>query len=168
MTQITALLIIVVCLIVGTGCANRLSERTDVAADEESRLLQTNDTHTDNGMVTIYTQPAAHPHSRINKKRAIDSFLRSDPARTKQLEKLAEEYSKRASNPPPEDKLRNSLLSIPELSHSVNSAIAAAKIIRGHHRRLDISMEDAILMYLTQDCNWDAENARSILERIEY
>lgn len=168
MTRITAFLIIVVCLIVGTGCANRISDRADAAEDEESRLLQTNETHADNAAVTIYTNPAAHPHSRINKNRAIDSFLRSDPSRTKQLEKLAEEYSKRASNPPSEDKLRNSLLAIPELRHSVNSAIAAAKIIRGHHRRLEVSMEDAILMYLTQDCNWDAENARSILERVEY
>lgn len=168
MARIKALLTIVVCLIIGTGCANRLSDRADVAAGEENRLLQTNEAHSDNGSVTIYTNPAAHPHSRINKKRAIDSFLRSDPGRTKQLQELYEEYNKRASNPPTKDKLRNSLLAIPELSHSVNSAIAAAKIIRGHHRRLDISMEDAILMYLTQDCNWDAENARSILERIEY
>ena len=168
MARITALLTIVVCLIVGTGCANRLSDRADAAADEEDRLLQTNETHSDNSAVTIYTNPAAHPHSRINKKRAIDSFLQSDPGRTKQLEKLYEEYNQRTSKPPPEDKLRNSLLAIPELNHSVNSAIAAAKIIRGHHRRLDISMEDAILTYLTQDCNWDSENARSILERIEY
>ncbi|MDE0186981.1 MAG: hypothetical protein OXP71_16190 [Candidatus Poribacteria bacterium] len=168
MARIKVMLTILICLIVGAGCANRLSDRADAAADEEDRLLQTNETHTDNSAVTIYTNPAAHPHSRINKKRAIDSFLRSDPGRTKQLQELYEEYNKRASNPPPEDKLRNSLLAIHELSHSVNSAIAAAKIIRGHHRRLDITMEDAILMYLTQDCNWDAENARSILKRIEY
>ena len=167
MARIAALLIMV-CLIIGTGCANRLSDRADAAEDEERRLLQANETDTDNAAVTIYTNPATHPHSRINKNRAIDSFLRSDPSRTKQLEKLAEEYSKRASNPPPEDKLRNSLIAIPELRHSVNSAITAAKLIRGHHRRLDISMEDAILMYLTQDCNWDSDNARSILERIEY
>lgn len=168
MTRMTALLTIVICLIVGTGCANRLSDRTDVAADEEDRLLQTNETHAEIGAVTIYTDPAAHPHTRINKKRAIDSFLRSDPGRTKQLEKLVEEYSKRASNPPPKDKLRNSLLAIPELSHSVSSAMEAARLIRGHQRRLDIPMEDAILIYLTQDCKWDSENARSILERIEY
>jgi len=188
MARMKVILTILICLIVGAGCAlpgNPLPDRVDatsadtnsdtlhltedvaeslriqraaVAAEEEVRRKQANESR--------YVDPVAL--KRIRNKRVIDSFLRSDPGRTKQLQELYEEYNKRASNPPTEDKLRNSLLAIPELSHSVNSAIAAAKIIRGHHRRLDISMEDAIFMYLTQDCNWDAENARSILERIEY
>ena len=188
MARMKAMLTILICLIVGAGCAlpsNPSLDRVDtppansnsgtphgtedvaeslriqraaVEAEEEVRRQQANESR--------YVDPVVL--KRIRNKRVFDSFLRSDHGRTKQLEKLYEEHNKRASNPPPEDKLRNSLLAIPELSHSVNSAIAAAKIIRGHHRRLEVSMEDAILMYLTQDCNWDAENARSILERVEY
>ena len=195
MTRKTALLPILIWLIVGAGCAlpsnsppnrvdtlpansnteTRISEdeaeilrvqRAATAAEAEVRRLQANQTRSDFGAGTSYTDPVAL--RRWRRQRAIDSFVRSDPGRTKQLDKLVEEYYMRASNPPPEDKLRNSLLAIPELSHSVSSAIAAAKIIRGHQRRFDIPMEDAILIYLTQDCKWDSENARSILERIEY
>ena len=195
MTRKTALLTIVMCVIVGAGCAlpsnpppNRVDtlpansntetrmteaetenlrvQRAAKAAEAEVRRLQANQARSDFGAGTSYTDPVAL--RRWRRQRAIDSFVRSDPGRTKQLDKLVEEYSKRASIPPPEDKLRNSLLAIPELSHSVSSAIAAAKIIRGHQRRFNIPMEDAILIYLTQDCKWDSENARSILERIEY
>ena len=75
MARIKVLLTIVVCLIAGVGCANRLSDRADVAAGEESTLLQTNETHSDNGAVTIYTNPAAHPHSRINKNVQLTAFF---------------------------------------------------------------------------------------------
>jgi hypothetical protein len=195
MTRKTVLFPIVICLIVGGGCAlpskpppnrtdtlpantnseTRITEdeaeilrvqRAATAAEAEVRRLQANETRSDLGAGTSYTDPVAL--RRLRRQRAIDSFLQSDPGRTKQLEKLYKEYNKRASIPPPEDKLRNSLLAIPELSHSVSSAMEAARLIRGHQRRLDIPMEDAILIYLTQDCKWDAENARSILERIEY
>ena len=195
MTRKTVLFPIVICLIVGAGCAlpskpppnrtdtlpaninteTRITEdeaeilrvqRAATAAEAEVRRLQANQTRSDFGAGTSYTDPVAL--KRWRRQRAIDSFLQSDPGRTKQLNRLVEEYSRRASNPPPEDKLRNSLLAIPELSHSVSSAMEAARLIRGHQRRLDIPMEDAILIYLTQDCKWDSENARSILERIEY